>query len=128
MPGESGLSANDPIADVFRSERLIPIKPNRLCVCYAFATEEESVMKIDAIKLGFATAAVFAVAWVICSLFILGMPGSMMQMTGDMVHADLSQMGWQLDFTGFAFGLLAWSLGAGLIAVAIAATYNRLIG
>lgn len=85
-------------------------------------------MKIDAMKLAFATAIVFAVVWVICSLFVFSMPGAMMQMSGHMVHADFGRMGWQLNFAGFFYGLFAWSLGAGIIAGAVAALYNRFVG
>lgn len=84
-------------------------------------------MKIDAFKLALATAIIFAVAWVICSLFVISMPGAMMRMSGHMVHADFSPMGWQLSLVGFVYGLFAWSVGAGLIAGATAALYNRLI-
>lgn len=84
-------------------------------------------MKINAFKLSISTAAVFAVVWVICSLFVMGAPQAMMQMTGHMVHADFSHMNWQLNFSGLVVGLLAWSIGAGLIAGATAVVYNRLI-
>lgn len=84
-------------------------------------------MKINASKLGIATATVFGVAWVICSLLVMGMPQAMMQMTGHMVHADFSDMNWQLNSSGLLVGLLAWSIGAGAIAGATAAVYNRLV-
>lgn len=84
-------------------------------------------MKFNAFKLGIATAAVFGVAWVICSLFVMGAPRAMMQMTGHMVHADFSHMNWQLNFSGMVVGLLAWSIGAGVIAGLTAAVYNRLV-
>lgn len=85
-------------------------------------------MKIDALKLAFATAIVFAVAWVICSLFVVSMPRAMMRMSGHMVHADFGPMGWQLSLVGFVYGLFLWSAGSGLIAGATAVIYNRLIG
>lgn len=85
-------------------------------------------MKIDASKFGFATAIVFALAWVICSLFVFSMPGGMMQMSGHMVHADLGQMSWRLSWVGFVYGLVAWSIIAGVMAWAVAALYNRLVG
>ena len=84
-------------------------------------------MKINAFKLGIATAAVFGVAWVICSLFVMGAPRVMMQMTGHMVHAVFSHMTWQLNFSGVVVGLLSWSMGAGVIAGLTAAVYNRLV-
>ncbi len=84
-------------------------------------------MKIDSPKLAVATAIVFAVAWVICSLFVMSMPAAMMQVSGHMVHADFGPVGWQLSLAGFVYGLVAWSLGAGLLAGAIAIVYNRLV-
>ncbi len=85
-------------------------------------------MKIDALKFGIATAIVFALAWVVCSLFVFSMPLRMMQMSGDMVHADLGGMSWNLGWTGFIYGLVAWSVVAGIIGWGISAIYNRLVG
>lgn len=85
-------------------------------------------MKIDAIKFGIATAIVFAVFWVLCSLLVFSMPIGMMRMSGHMVHGDFGQMAWVLNWGGFIYGLIAWSLIAGIVAWAIAAVYNRLIG
>ncbi|MXO49731.1 hypothetical protein GRI42_00230 [Erythrobacter gaetbuli] len=84
-------------------------------------------MKINAFKLSISTAAVFGAAWVICSLLVIGAPQAMMQVTGHMVHADFSHMNWQLNSSGLVVGLLAWSIGAGLIAGATAVVYNRLV-
>ena len=85
-------------------------------------------MKIDAFRFGLATTIVFALAWVICSLFVFSMPAGMMQMSGHMVHADFGHMSWTLNWFGFIHGLIAWSVIAGVIAWAIATLYNRMIG
>ncbi len=85
-------------------------------------------MKLDAIKLGLATAIIAGVAWAICSLFVVMVPGGMMQMSGHMVHSNFTDMGWSLQWTGFFVGLVAWSLFSGLFVWAITATYNRLLG
>lgn len=84
-------------------------------------------MKLNSAKFGLATAIVFAVVWVVCSLFVYSMPGGMMQMSGYMVHGEFSRMTWRLHGTGFVFGLIAWPLLAGIIAWAIAATNNFLV-
>ena len=89
---------------------------------------EEGEMKLDAIKLGLATAIAFGFAWIICSLFVVMTPGGMMQMSGHMVHSDFEGMRWSLQWTGFFVGLATWSLFSGLFAWAIAAIYNRLLG
>ncbi|QKG69896.1 DUF5676 family membrane protein [Erythrobacter mangrovi] len=85
-------------------------------------------MKIDAIKLGLASGIVFAIVWVICSLFVFAMPMGMSRFGGHMVHADLAHFPWILSWAGFLFGLIAWSVLAGIIAWGIAAVYNRLLG
>lgn len=85
-------------------------------------------MKIDASKFGLAAAIIFAAAWVICSMFVISVPTAMMQMSGHMVHADFGQMSWNLGWIAFAYGLVAWSLVAGIMGWGIAAIYNRLVG
>jgi hypothetical protein len=83
-------------------------------------------MKIDAFKLGLATAIVFAVIWVICSLLVVLIPGLMMQMSGDMLHADLTGLDWTMHWGGFFSGLILWSVLPGLLVWAVAGLYNRL--
>ena len=85
-------------------------------------------MKLDAVKLGYATAIVFAVVWVICSVLVVGIPGSMMRMGGYMMHEDFGAAGWTMHWTGFIVGLILWSVLSGVIAWAVAAVYNRLVG
>jgi hypothetical protein len=84
-------------------------------------------MKIDAIKLGAATAIIFAVIWVVCSVLVLFVPGAMMQMSGHMLHADLGNMGWTMHWVGFLTGLILWTLLPALLVTAIAAIYNRFV-
>lgn len=85
-------------------------------------------MKLDAVKLGAATAIIFALVWVVCSIFVVLLPTTMMQMGGHMIHADLSAAGWSMHWTGFIMGLILWSVLSGLLVWAVAAVYNRLIG
>ena len=85
-------------------------------------------MKLDALKLGYATGIVFAVVWVICSIFVVVLPGAMMRMGGDMIHAELSGMQWSMHWTGFFVGLVLWTLLSALLAWAVASVYNRLVG
>lgn len=51
----------------------------------------------------------------------------MMGMSGHMLHADLGSLNWNLHWTGFFVGLVAWSVLAGVIVWAVAAVYNALI-
>ncbi len=85
-------------------------------------------MKLDAYKLGLATAITLAVVWVICSLLVLALPALMMQMGGHMLHTDLGAAQWTLHWPGFIIGLVLWSLLGGLLVWAVAAVYNRLAG
>lgn len=85
-------------------------------------------MRIDAFKLGVATTTIFAAIWVICSALVVLIPGPMMQMSGHMLHADLSGLGWSMHWGGFFFGLMLWSLLPGLLVWAIAGLYNRFGG
>lgn len=84
-------------------------------------------MKLDAQKFGLATGIVFAVVWLICSAFVVTMPGMMMQMSGHAMHADFSGAQWTMTGVGFVFGLVIWSVLGGLLAWAVAAVYNRLL-
>ena len=86
------------------------------------------MMKIVAVKLGAATAAVFAAIWVICSALVMLIPGPMMQMSGHMLHADLSGLGWSMHWSGFFVGLVLWSVIPGLLVWAVAGLYNRFSG
>ena len=84
-------------------------------------------MKLDAIKLAAATAIIFAIVWIICSLLVIVIPGGMMQMSGHMLHADLGNMGWSMHWAGFVVGLILWTLLPAVLVWAIAALYNRLL-
>jgi len=84
-------------------------------------------MKLDAVKLGVATAIVFAIIWLICSILVVLIPSPMMQMSGQMLHADFGNQGWSMHWAGFFTGLILWSLVPALLAWAIARLYNRLV-
>jgi len=64
---------------------------------------------------------------VICFIFVIILPSFMMGMSGHMVHGELSGMQWHLTLAGFICGLLAWSVGTGLIAALIAYIYNKIV-
>ncbi len=83
-------------------------------------------MKLHEIKFGLAAAISIAILWIICSLIVWLSPGMSMEMSGHMVHSDLSQMQWQLSLSGIIIGLIIWSLFAGIIGWLIATVYNKL--
>lgn len=84
-------------------------------------------MKLDTFKIGYATAAAFAIVWVVCSLLVIGLPSMMLGISGHMIHADFSGMQWHMSGLGFILGLFTWSVIAGIIAALVAFIYNRLI-
>lgn len=84
-------------------------------------------MKLDATKFGIASAGAFAIIWTICSVFVMLMPETMMEMSGQMVHADLSAMRWNMGLTGVLFGLIAWSFISGITGWLIGVIYNRML-
>ena len=49
-----------------------------------------------------------------------------MNMTGNMVHMDISKFGWMLSPMGILWGLIVWSLFAGIFAWLLATIYNLL--
>ena len=85
-------------------------------------------MKIDAIKFGLACAIALAIAWVVCSGFVMFTPESMMEISGNMIHMDLSTMGWDMGAHGLLVGMMAWALVGGLTGATVATIYNRLVG
>lgn len=85
-------------------------------------------MKLDATKLGLATAIVFAVIWVICSALVVQLPEIMMQMSGHALHADMGTARWTMNWIGIIVGLAVWSAFGGVLTWGIATVYNRLLG
>lgn len=88
---------------------------------------EQVMMKLHPSKLAIATAAVFAVTWVICSIIVASLPGPMMALSGYMMHAERGNMAWSMGFGGLVVGLILWTVLPALIVFAIASLYNRLI-
>jgi len=83
-------------------------------------------MKLNAAKLGAVSAIAFSILWVICSATVALSPDSAMAISGHMVHADFSNIGWTLSWTGFFLGLIAWAVVADVTVWMVAAVYNRL--
>ncbi len=81
---------------------------------------------LNAKAFGLAFAAAAAIFWLLCSLLVYLLPRMMMDMTGDMVHADLTSMNWNMTLSGFGLGLLLWTIVSGLFGWVIAVCYNWL--
>lgn len=83
-------------------------------------------MSLNVSKIAIASAGGVGLLWIICSGFVMLMPGFMMNMTSHMVHSDLSQLSWTLSWAGVCMGLLGWSIVAGATGGIVAAVYNWL--
>ena len=82
-------------------------------------------MKIDASRLALALGGTTAVLWILCSILVVLFPGSMMSMTGSMLHADTQSFGWSLTLAGFLMGLVCWTVWAMAVGWLIGEIYNR---
>ena len=83
-------------------------------------------MKINPLKFGVAGAITAAIVWVICSLLIWMMPGAMMNMTTNLFHMEMGKAGFVISPIGVIWGLIGWSLFAGIFAWILATVYNLL--
>lgn len=81
-------------------------------------------MKLDAMKLGIAAVLTTAVVWTVCTALVALLPGSMMGLSGHMVHADLATFAWSLTWTGYFVGLALWSVSAGIAGWLFGTFYN----
>ncbi|WP_373004890.1 DUF5676 family membrane protein [Hyphomonas sp.] len=83
-------------------------------------------MKLNANKLFIAVSLTVAIGWLVCVALVGFAPGSMMTMSGHMMHSDFHGMSWTLNMTGIVAGLFIWSLSAGALAWLAATIYDFL--
>ena len=83
-------------------------------------------MRIDPLKFGLASAITAAIFWIICSLLVWMMPGAMMNMTTNLFHMEMGKSGFVISPIGVIWGLIGWSLFAGVFAWLLATIYNLL--
>jgi 2TM family of unknown function (DUF5676) len=86
---------------------------------------KEVIMSLKPFALANAAAATAAVLWTFCSLFVMSMPKMMMDMTGHMLHADMTGQAWTMTTTGFVFGLILWAVTCWLTGWLLARFYNK---
>lgn len=85
------------------------------------------MMTLQTTKFGVACALATAILWIICSLLVVLMPVAMMNLSGHMMHGDFSMWQWRMGMHGFFFGLIAWSLVAGVFGWLLTVIYNKLV-
>ena len=83
-------------------------------------------MKINALNFALASTITAAVVWIICSLLIWMMPGPMMNLTTNLFHMEMGKSGFVISPIGVIWGLVGWSLFAGIFAWILATIYNLL--
>ena len=88
--------------------------------------DKENFMKINPLKFVVAGAITAAIVWIICSLLVWMMPGAMMNMTTNLFHIEMGKSGFVLSPIGVLWGLIGWSLFAGIFAWILATVYNLL--
>jgi uncharacterized protein HemY len=82
-------------------------------------------MEISASKIGFAAGLATGVIWIICSIIVYLAPSAMTEMTGHMIHMDVSAINLTISIKGVLFGLIGWVVLIGAFAWFITLIYNR---
>jgi hypothetical protein len=85
-------------------------------------------MKINPIKFSLACALSASIFWIACSILVMTIPAMMLSISGDMLHIELSRIGWHLTLLGVFAGLLGWFVTAGIGGWLLATIYNCLLG
>lgn len=78
-------------------------------------------------KFAAASALTAAILWIACSALVVAMPDSMWQMTGHMLHVEMTKINWSMNWLGFCVGLVAWAGLSGLAGLMLATVYNALL-
>lgn len=83
-------------------------------------------MKIKPTQLALSLAIAVGVVWAFCGLVVYLSPGFMTDMTGHMIHMDISDVGLTMSLRGMFMGLIGWIVLAGGFGWALGLIYNRL--
>lgn len=83
-------------------------------------------MKINTLNFALASAITAAIVWIVCSLLFWMMSGAMTNMTTNMMHMEMGKSGFVLSPVRVLWGLIGWSLFAGIFAWILATIYNLL--
>ncbi len=85
-------------------------------------------MKLDTRAFAIAAAVIAAALDAICAFFVAVAPKQTTAFFGYLTHLDLSVIPRSLTWGSFFIGLVAWALGAAIVASAAAGLYNRITG
>lgn len=84
-----------------------------------------SAMKLDPVRLSLATAIAFGVVWTVCTALVVALPAMSNVAAGGMMHF-MGPPNMLVTPTGFLFGLVGWSIAAGVTSGLLALIYNAL--
>jgi hypothetical protein len=82
------------------------------------------MMMLNIRAFGFAAATMAAALFTICAAGVATAPGAMTQLAGFLIHVDMTGFVRNLTWASFFGGVVAWSLGVGLLFASIGALYN----
>lgn len=83
-------------------------------------------MKLNIRAFAIAMTIAAAILYVACSLFVGVLPDAAMSLAGYILHMDLSGVMRRFSVGGFIVGLLAVSIGWGILSLIFASVYNSL--
>ena len=84
-------------------------------------------MKLNIRAFTIAMTVAAAILYVVCSFFVGFLPDAAMSLAGYLLHINLSGIMRPISVSGFIVGLLAISIGWGLLSLIMASIYNSLI-
>ena len=85
-------------------------------------------MKLDSRAFGLAAGVVAGALFTLCALAVAVAPAWTTAFASSLIHLDLTGLARTLTWGSYFGGLLCWSIGAGLVFVAVGGLYNRFQG
>ena len=85
-------------------------------------------MQLDPMRLAIALAGATAILWIVCAIFVALTPGMMTDMSGNMMHGEMTGWRWSLTIGGFIYGLIGWAVLGAVFGALVAVIYNRVGG
>ena len=85
-------------------------------------------MRLDSRAFGLASGTVAGLLFTLCASAIAIAPDWTTSVASALIHMDLRGMARGITWGSFFWGLLAWTIGTGLVFAAVGGFYNRFIG